>query len=91
MGEAATTVCSVLQNAEVAARAHQPRENRILLASSVVLRQQRKLPFPRRPGINAEFVGMTVGPLLQTQLQCHRKKAERKSNFQRVRTLPSVT
>lgn len=43
------------------------------------------------PGINTKSMGMTAGPLLQTQFQCHRKKAARKSNFQRVRTLHSVT
>lgn len=60
--------------------------------------QQSSFVSKRRPsfslgtlGVKGKSMGVTVGPLLQAQLQCHRKNAERKSNFQRVRTIHSVT
>lgn len=72
---------SVLQNVQVAGRACQPQENRILPASSVVLCQQSRPPFPWHSDISAKFLGTTAGPLSQEE--------SRKSTFQRVRTLLS--
>lgn len=69
----AITTCSVLQ---MFPGACQLQDNRILPASNAVLCQQRRPPFPWHPGVNAKFKGTAVGPLLQTQLSCHRKKAE---------------
>lgn len=80
------------KNVQVARRACQPSESRIiLLASRAALCQRGRPLFPWHPGVKGKSMGMTVGPLLQARLQCHRKNRERKSRFQRVRTIHSVT
>lgn len=80
------------KNVQVARRACRPQESRIiLLASRAALCQTGRPPFPWHPGVKGKSMGVTVGPLLQAQLQCHWMNTERKSRFQRVRTIHSVT
>lgn len=80
------------KNVRVARSTCQPRESRVVFwpAEQVWVKEEASFS-PWHPGVQGKSMGVTVGPLLQAQLQCHRKNAERKCNFQRVRTIHSVT